>query len=52
VGAADQAVTGTSSDVNDMFKKHTPLQWILFCVVLAMIVVLFWLAQYLEKASF
>jgi hypothetical protein len=35
-----------------MFKKHTPLQCVLFFIVLAMVVVLFWLAQYSEKASF
>jgi len=35
-----------------MFKKRRPLEWVLFFIVLAMVVVLFWLAQFLDKASF
>jgi hypothetical protein len=35
-----------------MFKKRTPLEWVLFFIVIAMVVVLFWLASFLEKASF
>jgi hypothetical protein len=35
-----------------MFKKRTPVQWVSFFIVLAMVVVLFWLAHYLEKAGF
>jgi len=35
-----------------MLKKRRPLEWALFFVVLAMVVVLFWLAQFLGKASF
>jgi hypothetical protein len=37
---------------NDMFKKYTLVQWLSFLIVLAMVVVLFWLARYLERASF
>jgi len=35
-----------------MFKKHSPLHWLSFVIVLAIVVVLLWLAQYLERASF
>lgn len=35
-----------------MFRKHTPLQWLSFFVVLAIVIVLLWAAQYLDKASF
>jgi hypothetical protein len=35
-----------------MFKKYTLVQWVSFFIVLAMVVVLFWLAGYLGKASF
>jgi len=35
-----------------MFKKHSPLVWFSFAIVLAILVVLLWLAQYLERASF
>ena len=35
-----------------MFKKHTRVQWLFFCIVLAMLVVLLWLAHYLQRASF
>jgi hypothetical protein len=39
-------------DAKEMFKKRTPLEWVLFFIVIAMVVVLFWLASFLEKASF
>jgi hypothetical protein len=35
-----------------MFRKHIPAQLVSFCIVLAMVVVLLWLAHHLEKASF
>jgi len=35
-----------------MFKKRTPVQWVSFFIVLALVVVPFWLAHYLDKASF
>jgi hypothetical protein len=35
-----------------MLKKRRPLEWALFFIVLAMVVALIWLAQYLDKASF
>ena len=35
-----------------MFKKHSPMRWLSFVIVLAIVVVLLWLAQYLERASF
>jgi hypothetical protein len=35
-----------------MFKKRSLVQWLSFCIVLAMVVVLFWLAHYLAPASF
>jgi len=35
-----------------MFKKHSPLVWVSFVIVLAIVVGLLWLAQYLERASF
>ena len=47
-----EAVAVRISGGNDMFKKRTPVQWVSFFIVLAMVVVLFWLAHYLEKASF
>ena len=42
----------SGGNANHMFKKNTPLQWVSFFIVLAMVVVLFWLAHYLERASF
>ena len=42
----------TGGDAKEMFKKRTPLEWVLFFIVIAMVVVLFWLASFLEKASF
>jgi hypothetical protein len=36
----------------NMFRKRTPLEWIAFLIVLAMVVGLLWLATHLEKASF
>ena len=35
-----------------MFKKHSPLVWVSFVIVLAIVIGLLWLAQYLERASF
>jgi hypothetical protein len=38
---------------NGMMRKHTAVTWISFCVVLAMVAGLAWLAlHYLEPASF
>jgi hypothetical protein len=36
----------------NMFKKRSAVQWVSFCIVLAMVIGLLWLARYLEKASF